>query len=175
VESNYKIERICSNCKFEEQVFISKREAAFELINISKVLGLKCPRCSEEKFTIAYYMPILDRELLAEWAKNEELYLMPQDEELLLADEQYLEIILNILDDSETLPHKKYVLLDALCIIAYDNSVSDDIVFNPELDLNLKKRVLEELKRREKLLVQAGDWIMGYIKKVVYPQLEIDY
>ncbi len=120
-------------------------------------------------------MPILDRELLAEWAKNEELYLMPQDEELLLADEQYLEIILNILDDSETLPHKKYVLLDALCIIAYDNSVSDDIVFNPELDLNLKKRVLEELKRREKLLVQAGDWIMGYIKKVVYPQLEIDY
>ncbi|GAB3635056.1 hypothetical protein GCM10027422_06460 [Hymenobacter arcticus] len=174
MKSDYKIERTCSNCKFEEQVSVSKREAAFELVNINKILGLKCPRCFEEKFTVSYHLPTLDQELLTEWARDKEIHLMPQDEELLLADEQYLEIILAVLDDSETLVNKKYVLLDAMCVIVYDNSVSDGSVVNLNFDLNLKKRVLEELRKREVLLLQAGDWIMDYIKKVVYPQLTIN-
>lgn len=175
VKSNYKVERICSNCKFEEQITISKREAAFELVNIDKALGSKCPKCFEEKFTVFCHLPTLDQELLAEWAKEEELHLAPQDEELLLADEQYLEIILNALDDSQTLMRKKCILLDALCVIVYDNSVIDGNLLNSDSDLHLKEKVLEELGKRKLLLMQAGDCIMDYIKKVVYPQLAMNY
>lgn len=175
MEDNYKIERTCSNCKLEEQIIISKRQAAFGLVNIDEMLGVKCPKCSGDKFTVSYRMPMLDQEILAEWAKEERLYLAPQDEELLLADEQYLEIIFNVLDDLRTLVRKKYILLDALCVIVYDNSTVDENLINPCLDLKLKRRVLAELAKRKALLLQADSWIMDYIKKVVYPQLAIEY
>jgi len=112
----------------------------------------------------------LDYELLKEWAINPDLYLMEQDEELLLADGKYLDLILNILDTVSIPKHKTDLLMDALCIIIYDNSIDD----NDNQDIDLKKKVIVELNKRLDKLKLADEWIMDYIKDVVYPQLQLD-
>ncbi|AWW29161.1 hypothetical protein DN752_02830 [Echinicola strongylocentroti] len=169
MKDSYTIERECSNCGSKEQISVSRREAAFELVDINEVVGKNCKKCSATKFIIYYQTPDLDFELLKEWATNPELYLMGQDEELLLADEKYLDNILNILDNVALLDHKRNLLMDALCVIVYDNTIDD----NKQKDENLKERVIKELNKRIYQLKQADDWIMDYIKEVVYPQLEL--
>lgn len=167
---SWKIERICSKCGHTDEIFISKHEAAFELVDINDVLGSSCPYCSSTSFTIEKVIPDLDLELLTEWATNLELHLMEQDEELLLADGKYLEMILLILDTMNIPEYKRDVLLDALCIIVYDNTVKD----NTRRDDKLKSRVIDELNKRQDMLKLADGWIMDYIKNVVYPQLTFD-
>ncbi|PVD49338.1 hypothetical protein DC498_25565 [Terrimonas sp.] len=166
----YKIERTCTVCHHVEKLFVTKREAAFELFDIDKTLGQKCSNCSSTTFTTAYERPNLDLDLLKEWAINSDLYLMPQDEELLLADEQYLDMILQVLDNITIPDHKRDLLMDALCVIVYDNTNED----NSQRDDQLKKRVIGELNKRQDKLRLADDWIMDYIKDVVYPQLDFD-
>ena len=139
-------------------------------MDIHEVVGKRCKNCSSSIFSTSYQTPDLDFELLKEWATNPDLYLMPQDEELLLADEKYLENILCILDTVSISDQKRNLLLDALCIIVYDNTVED----NPQKDANLRERVIRELNKRTDILKQADDWIMNYVKEVVYPQLELD-
>jgi hypothetical protein len=169
MKENYNIERTCSNCGNKERISVSKREAAFELVDINTVLGQKCKKCSSTTFSTTFEHPDLDFELLKDWATNSDLYLMPQDEELLLADEKYLENILNILDNVSIPDQKRNLLMDALCVIVYDNTIED----NQQKDENLKQRVIVELNKRTEKLKQADEWIMDYIKEVVYPQLEL--
>lgn len=165
----YKIERTCTVCRRTEKLFVTKREAAFELYDIDKALGKKCQNCSSTSFTTAYERPNLDFDLFKEWAANEDLYLMKQDEELLLADEQYLEMILQVLDTLSIPEYKRNVLMDALCVIVYDNTIEK----NSQRDTQLRLRVIEELNKRQDKLKLADNWIMDYIKDVVYPQLDL--
>lgn len=165
----YKITRECSQCGHQDEIEVSKREAAFELVNINTILGQSCKKCSSTKFSTSYQRPDLDFELLKEWATNQELFLMPQDEELLLADGNYVNDILNILDTVSIPEQKRNLLMDALCVIVYDNSIED----NSRKDNELKKRVIKELNLRQDKLKLANDWIMDYIKDVVYPQLDL--
>jgi hypothetical protein len=162
----YSIERICSGCGRNDEIVISKRDAAFELIDINKVLGDICKVCSSKSFSTRFQRPDLDFELLQEWATNPDLHLMPQDEELLLADEIYLDLILKVLDTVSISDHKSNLLMNALCVIVYDNS-TDNLRANEKL----KSRVIFELNKRQDKLKLADNWIMDYIKEVVYPQL----
>ncbi len=57
---------------------VSKREAAFELIDIDEALGKFCSHCSERLIYTTFERPDLDRELLREWATDLNLYLMEQ-------------------------------------------------------------------------------------------------
>jgi len=107
----------------------------------------------------------LDFNLLKEWATTPSLNLDTQDEELLLADETYLDIILQVLDTVAATNYKQAILMEALCIIIYDNTVDNNA------NTNLKNRVIEELNGRLDKLKLADEWIGDYIKKVVYPQL----
>jgi hypothetical protein len=166
---NWKIERTCSNCGHKDEIYVTKREAAFELVKINDVLGNTCSHCSSTIFTTAYEMPDLDFDLLKEWATSSELYLIEQDEELLLADEKYLDMILQVLDTIPIHEHKRNVLLDALCVIVYDNTLER----NPKADKRLRSRVIEELNKRQEILKLADGFIIDYVKKVVYPQLAI--
>ena len=170
MKENYNIERTCFNCGNKERISVSKKEAAFELVDINTVLGQKCKQCSSTTFSTTFERPDLDFELLKDWATNPALYLMPQDEELLLADEKYLENILNILDNVSILEQKRNLLMDALCVIVYENTIED----NQQKDENLKQQVIRELNKRIEKLKQADDWIMDYLKEVVYPQLELN-
>jgi hypothetical protein len=168
-DKTYKIERTCTICGHADKLLVTKREAAFELFDIEKALGRKCKDCSSTSFTTAYERPDLDFDLLKEWATNSDLSLMPQDEELLLADEQYLDMILKVLDTVSIPDHKRNLLMDALCVIVYDNTIAD----NSQPNDQLKERVIEELNKRQDKLQLADNWIMDYIKDVVYPQLDL--
>jgi hypothetical protein len=168
MKENYIIERTCPNCGNTERICVSKRDAAFELVDINEVLGQRCKKCSEKTFSTTYEIPELDYELIKEWATNLDLHLMPQDEELLLANERYLENILQILDNVSIPDPKRNLLMEVLCVIVYDNSIDDNSSKNDDL----KERVIGELNIRKEKLKQADVWINDYIKKVVYPQLE---
>lgn len=166
MKEKYTIERICLNGHIQ-RISVSKREVAFELIDINEVLGPQCESCHSTTFSTTHEIPEIDFELLQEWSTNSDLHFMPQDEELLLADEKYLDMILEILDDVQLPDHKRNVLIDALCVIVYDNTVEE----NKKRNNQLKNRVIAELNKRREQLVLADGWIMDYIKDVVYPQL----
>lgn len=168
--TGWKIERTCSHCGHREEIEVTKQEAAFELVDINDVLGDTCRQCSSKTFTFFLPKPDLDFALLKEWATSPELYLMEQDEELLLADEKYLEMILQILDTTSIPERKRDVLMEALCVIVYDNTVE----VNSKHDDKLRSKVVKELNKRQDKLKLADDWIRDYIKEVVYPQLNLD-
>jgi len=169
IDYTYKIERTCTTCGHTDELIVTKREAAFELFSVSNALGKTCKNCSSLSFSTSYPRPDLDFDLLKEWATNVDLRLMPQDEELLLADEKYLDIILRVLDTISIPDRKRNLLMDALCIIVYDNTIDDNSLHHEQL----KARVIKELKKRKDLLKMADGWIMDYIKNVVYPQLDL--
>ena len=114
-------------------------------------------------------MPQLDFNTLKKWAQNENLRLTPQDEELLLADGKYLDLILKLLDTTPMPRQKSNLLIDALCIIVYDNTIDANL----QRDITLKNRVITELNKRQSLLKQADKHMPDFIKKVVYPQLRL--
>lgn len=169
-DNTYKIQRTCTICGLAQPIFVTKREAAFELFDMHKIHRQNCTKCLSTSFSTVYEKPDLDFDLLKEWATNPDLYLMKQDEELLLADKRYLDMILEILDTMPLPDHKRNLLMDALCVIVYDNSNNK----NPQQDEQLKKRVITELNKRQDKLKLADNWIMDYIKRVVYPQLDFN-
>lgn len=163
-----KLERTCIGCGYSQAINVTNREAAFELVDHADVFGVECPRCRSSKFASSREIPEYDFELLSEWAVNEDLMLMSQDEDLMLADGKHLEIILPILDSNLTLASKRELIISALCVIVYDHS-------NRSIegkDDGLKKRVIMELNCRKELLIQAKNSIGDYVQKVVFPQLE---
>lgn len=174
MEETYTIERACSNCGNKERIRVSKREAAFELVNIGEVVGENCKKCLGLTFSFFYQTVELDLELIIEWATNSDLRLMPQDEALLLAEEKYVEYILAILDSVSISYRKRNVLMEALCVIVFDNTVDNNpIEDNQHCDEKLKQRVIRELNKHTEKLKQADDWIADYIKEVVYHQLDL--
>ena len=174
LERKYKIERVCIKCAHSDQLFVSKRDAGFELVDIDEVYGKTCKMCGEIRFKTSYERPDLDIHLLKEWAADPELQLMEQDEDLLLADEEYLDSIFAILDTMVIPDYKRDLLMSALCIIIYDNTRIDDNVGSTAHQEQLAGRLIEALKSRIDKLRLANDWIMPYIKNKVYPQLGFD-
>ncbi|HEX8330379.1 MAG TPA: hypothetical protein VF629_22805 [Hymenobacter sp.] len=169
---NYEVTRKCTDCGLEIKASLTKREAAFHLFDTKELFGSICPKCAGKEFSGSGSLPLLDKELILEWAQNENLY-FSQDEELMLGDGGYFELIIEGLNNSLTLLDKKYVLLDALCIIIFDETLDRGDGWKP--DISLKQRAIEELNKRKDLLIQAGDRIIGYVQKVVYPQLDINW
>lgn len=170
MNKGYYIERTCSKCGHHIRLELTKRESAFSLKTVEGIHGDECNQCSGRKFFGKHITPNLDFELLKEWATDLNLFLMEQDEELFLSREEYIDIVLKVLDTVEVKDHKRNVLMDSLCIIVYDNSVEG----NQQKNEKLKQRVLVELNKRKDKLKLAGDWIMDYIKEVVYPQLNLN-
>ncbi|MEQ9288706.1 MAG: hypothetical protein RIG77_17425 [Cyclobacteriaceae bacterium] len=163
----YKYSRTCTNCGDIKTFQLDKRQVAFELFN-EQQLNSNCSNCGKSTFNSTFETPELDEQLFNEWATDPELHLMPQDEELIIADEKYLHLILNALDNLELDKHKQDLMMDALCVIVYDNSHEE----NDSPNLELKETVLNELRKRRDKLEQANEWIMDYIKELVYPQLK---
>ncbi len=142
---------------------ITKREAAFEL-RWQEIVNKQCPKCGSTDFTdITIPIVELDETLLLEWGRHREYFLMPQDEELLLAEEKYFDMIVDILDNNLILQHKKYILLEALCVLLYD-------LVQEEYDTPFTDALIRELNKRRADINTS--YIMDYIKEVVFPVLE---
>jgi hypothetical protein len=168
-QNNYYIRRTCSACGDEQVRVLSRRQAAFEASAVSKLFENVCKKCSSTASSTLFPAPPIDLELLKEWAKDPLLSFAPQDEDLVLAEEDYLGHILETLDTVPLTDHKRNLLMSALCVIVYDNSHEENL----QCQNHLKERVIEELNKRKDKLRMAEDWIMDYIKEVVYPQLDL--
>jgi hypothetical protein len=170
----YSLTKTCKHCKHVDSEELTKVEAAFELFDTCKFLKKSCSNCGSlyhESFTHTY--PTLDKELLDMWGSNPDLYLMEQDEELLLAEYHYLPMLLEAIDESLYLKSKVNVLIEAVCIILYDNLVSPEEYSDSENKQRDKiaEKVIPELIKRKDRVLDAGNAVMGYITDVVYPQI----
>lgn len=168
------VSHTCDNCNQRDYFAITKREAAFSLVDWHKYDNVPCSNCGKNNFSgRSRSLSELDIELFTEWANNKELYILDQDEDLILADEKYIDIMLYIIDNRVGLERKRQILLSALCVIVYDNITSDGSIDEVN-DLDLANRVVEELKIRKSLLLALEEWVIcDYIKDKVYPLIGI--
>ncbi|MEZ5018016.1 MAG: hypothetical protein R2800_13240 [Flavipsychrobacter sp.] len=164
----------CDSCNQSDCFAITKKEAAFMLVDPRKFDNIPCTVCGSKSFSSwGYSMCELDKELFLEWANDEDLFFLDQDEDLIIADEKYLDIILYLIDNRVGLESKRQILLSALCVIVYDNITSDGSIDEVN-DLDLANRVVEELKIRKSLLLALKEWVISdYIKDKVYPLVGI--
>lgn len=144
----YGITRKCFSCGHEENALLAKREAAFMLANMEQLFGPTCKKCSSTSFGREMEFADLDLALLVEWATNDSLRVLDQDEDVILAKDRYVDMILYVLDTVNMSDYKRNVLMEALCVLVYDNSEKDGEEFPSPPDTLLKARVIEELKKR---------------------------
>ncbi|MBX7155294.1 MAG: hypothetical protein U0Y96_15195 [Candidatus Kapaibacterium sp.] len=154
--------RHCKKCKHRQRYDYPKREVAFGLHDDDPFLCSKCNYDSSDYGEV--HCNKLDDDILSEWIINPDVYLLEQDEELFLADINYLDLLLKYLDDKKALPAKKIILLEALCVIVYD-------IIKDDKDKEHLNRLKDELLKRKQLLHDFKDSIMAYLTDVVYPFL----
>lgn len=172
----YKLTRTCKDCKHVDSIELTKVEAAFELYDSNKVWNTPCSNCGTTNCeSLGSYHPKLDKQLLDMWGSDPELFLMEQDQELLLAEYEYFHILLKAIDESKYLKSKIDVLIEAICVLLYDNTVSPEEYSDKENREreSIAEKVRPELIKRKTRIIDAGDAVMNYVKEVVYPQIEI--
>jgi hypothetical protein len=156
--------RQCKKCKHRQRLDYPKRELAF---GFHESAPFNCEKCN---FGESDYSEIhginLDDDILLEWSTNKDLYLMEQDEELFLANEDYLELVLKFLDKSTTLITKKNILMEALCVLTYD------LLINKSNEQLLRKLKTELLKRK-KIFLNSEVSDIEYLSKKIFPFLEL--
>lgn len=173
----YNLTRTCKNCKNVDSFSLTKVESAFGLYDSSAIWKTPCTNCnSTECQSLGHQHPVLDKELLDIWGNDLELFLMDQDQELLLADCDYFPMLLAAIDESKYPKSKIDILIEAICVLLYDYTVSSDELGEQENNEreSVAEKVRPELIKRKDRIAEAGDSVMDYIQEVVYPQIGID-
>ncbi|MCR9174099.1 MAG: hypothetical protein NXI10_16480 [bacterium] len=170
----YKLKRVCKDCKNVDSYDLSKLEAAFKLYDSSFYWNTECNVCGSPNCeSLILNHPKLDKQLLDVWGNDPELFLMEQDEELFLAEDEYFDMLIEAIDNSEYPKEKLNVLIEAICVLLYDNTIAPHEYSKKEnKDRKLiADKVRPELIKRKERIREAGDAVMDYIKVVVYPQI----
>jgi len=169
----FKIVRTCKNCNNKDEYTISKIEAAFSLKD--KIIKNKpCTKCSSDKWSsVSYSRPELDKELLDKCGADPNLYFMDQDEDIILAEEENLPLLLEAIDKKIYPKPKLNILLSAICILAYDNIIaSEEYTFTENQQRKiLADKVINELHKIKHLLTDLNWEIPPYVKDIVLPRL----
>ncbi len=168
-DESYQYSRHCTKCGWSEEQTLSKRDAAFQLLPSRSE---PCPNCSAESLFGGLEQPALTPEILTEWATDPTLYFMEQDEELVLADEAYVETLIAVLDKGVALPQKHGIIIEALCIIVFDNLNPQNNLPSAERE-QTAQRVVAELIKRKPMVLEHRHAVMDYVQKVVFPKLDI--
>jgi len=110
------------------------------------------------------------------WGNDPELRVLDQDEELILAEFEYLPMLLNAIDDSSYMGAKTDILIEAICILLYDYSVVSEEYSDPEKveREQIAQQVRQELIKRKQIIIQSQAYMRDYVKEVVYPQIGIE-
>ncbi len=183
----YKQTRRCGSCEFQVVRKLTKREAAFvELRNQQELWDMPCPECGSKKCeSVTQSLPVLDQELFDEWGISQNLSFCEQDEEIVLAEPIYLQLILDGIDSSTYLNRKKHILIEALCVLLYDALFEDERVYSYDAETedeyysdeeNIERQkiaetVKTELLKRKDMLTHPDQWIESYVKEVVFPYI----
>lgn len=163
--NTYQATKNCKNCGKGYTVPLTKYEAAFDPLSTPKVKDAKCPVCKSPEYQSAsVHTPEIDEDILLTWARDSNLYLMEQDEDLLLADGAYIDLIDTFIDRDDILDSKRNILLCALCIVIYDKN--DNVAY---------QKAKESLLSHKHLLDNARTYIWDYVGKKVYPQLGLKW
>ena len=172
----FKLTKTCKDCQTVDSIKLTKIEAAFELYDSDVIRKTPCSNCGSTNCeSIRHHHPKLDKELLNIWGNNSELFLTNQDQELFLAEYDYFPMLLEAIDESKYLKTKIDVLIEAICVLLYDNTIATDEYSekeNKERE-SIAEKVRPELIKRKKRIIEAGDSVLEYIQEVVYPQIGI--
>ena len=160
--------KVCKQCGYEDTRENTKLVAAFESTRVWKNACPKCGSLESERAGCA--IPALDNEILEIWGKDDSLYFSDQDEHLLLAEEENIDLLLKFIDDKSLPESKRSTLLEALCVLVFDHTLNDenDHDIKPEIG----NKVVDELINRIELFenLTTND-ISEYIQEVVFPRL----
>jgi len=160
--STFEQSRTCSDCGSEETRKLEKLQAAF----IQHYdWNDPCSGCGGTRFsTMSMPMPNLDLEIMEAWIADDDLNLMDQDEDIILASKENLELLKAFVVRDDATLEKRSMLLSALCVLVHDCDESED-------GQTLEDSI-EFLKDNRQLFEEIGDYaIFDYIKKVVYPKI----
>ena len=160
--STFEQTRTCSDCQSEETRKLKKLQAAFMQ---HSHWDDPCHECGGSQFaTVSLPMPKLDLEIMEAWITGENLNLMDQDEDLILASKENLELLKAFVVRDDAHADKRAMLLSGLCILVYDSDESEDA--------QTLEDAIKFLTNNRHLFEEIGDGaIFGYIKKVVYPKI----
>ncbi|OKH49260.1 hypothetical protein NIES2101_21335 [Calothrix sp. HK-06] len=141
----YEQNRTCDNCGYEETRFLDELSAAFEQ---TRVWEEPCLKCSSRDFGGSSSMPKLSRSILEVWATNDRLSFSQQDEDLVIASRDDLELILEFLDSPSTHIWQRRVLASALHLLWYDaypeTSNAAGFTFTYEIDAENNEFLCDE-------------------------------
>lgn len=172
------LRRSCKACHQEDFYPLSKVEAAFHLYDLQEVWAKKCSSCgAKQASSVSYHTPETDQELLDIWGHDPELRFMDQDEAIMLGEYEHLPLLLKAIDEDKYPKAKIHVLIEAICVILYDNSYpSDEFSAKEEEDRRqTAARVLPELIKRKERIKESEEEIWDYVKEVVFPQIGLDF
>lgn len=162
-------DRRCTKCGWNEERSLERRDAAFQIVPSSSE---PCPNCYARSWAGGSEQATLTPELLTEWATDATLYLVEQDEELMLADDSHVETLLAVLDSGIALPENRGIIIEALCIIVYDGLNSENPLPSAERQ-HVAQRVIAELIERRPAVLEHRTAVMDYVQRVVFPRLDI--
>ncbi|OKH49267.1 hypothetical protein NIES2101_21370 [Calothrix sp. HK-06] len=114
----YEQSRTCDNCGYYEARLLDELSVSFEETG---ALREPCPQCGSTDFNESCSRPVLSRSILEFWSTNDGLYFSQQDQDLVIASKDSLEIILEFLDSASTHIWQRRVLASALHVLWYDN------------------------------------------------------
>ncbi len=162
----YEYEIQCK-CGHTETIEVTRKEACFGLKE-REILNKKCLKCGKSNTkSMSHSMVEIDKDLLLEWGNNEDYRFLEQDEELILAEEEYIDVILDVLDNHQILQDKRNSLIEALCVLIFDN-----VKIDSKANQDLIDRLVKELKKRPTDVSNAKNLISDYIAEVVLPMLQ---
>ena len=160
--STFEQTRTCSDCKAEETRKLEKLKAAFVQ---HSTWDQPCEGCGGSQFsTMSMPMPKLDAEIMEAWIADENLSLMEQDEDIILASKENLELLKAYVVRDDAGPEKRAMLLSALCVLVYESDETEDG--------QTLEDAIKFLRNNRHLFEEIGDGaIFDYIKNVVYPKI----
>ncbi|MBD5779851.1 hypothetical protein IEN85_10155 [Pelagicoccus sp. NFK12] len=160
--------KTCKACGHTDERAISELDAAFEE---RRIWSDPCSKCgSKDISSSGSSMPSVNRAVLEEWSRNDELMILSQDEDLILGEGENLPLLEEFLRKETTLPSKKVTLLSAICVVVYDNTPDEDD--DKEINDEFARNAIDVLVRNESIFAELDDtYICDYIKDVVYPKI----
>ncbi|MFK8297760.1 hypothetical protein ACI76O_04790 [Capnocytophaga cynodegmi] len=163
----YNVTKTCQ-CGNKDSFPITKIEAAFELFDDKKFWEeTPCSKCGSTKtISVSHSIPKIDQELFTIWSENPNYYFMEQDEDLILAEMDNLELLLESFDNQSFPIEKKYIVVNALCVLLYNNIKLPDEKYSKEEKQNMienKTKILFELQKRKDEVLKYKDTVWSYI------------
>ena len=174
----YLTTRTCKDCKHVDSFELTKVQAAFPSLDAKEIWNRPCSKCgSQNCLALSRGQPNIDQELLDIWGKDTALFFMEQDESIILAELDFFPIMLQAIDEEKYLKPKIDILIEAICVLLYDNIVAPEeyTVQENKAREKIVQEVKPELIKRRQKIAEAGEAIMDYIREVVYPEIGLNF